>query len=336
MRQTRVPNGYSRVPCTRLFLTCAALCLSAVTAYAGVDVTPTTNPNDLAAALNPTGLTILSVNTLNGAAEQYGTYTNFTTPPITLASGVVLSSGMVAFVSAPADPVLDFPQPSYDMAIPGTPEFDAYGPGHITNFSSSNDVAVLEVTFQLDQPSQIKFDFIFGSVEYPYWTNSYTDSFLVFLDGTDPANQITFDHSNNAVQVGQSFANLVTTADLNTAFADPHGLISNLTTTTAVLAAGEHTLLFEVGDVNDHILDSAVFIANLRTGSGHEGTDPSHEDGDVNLDGTVDGDDVQAFANVLFGVDNDPAHFAAADMNGDDAVDALDVPLFVAAVLAHQ
>jgi hypothetical protein len=62
---------------------------------------------------------------------------------------------------------------------------------------------------------------------------------------------------------------------MNTAFAGPHGLLRSLTTTTSVLAPGSHTLLFEVGDVNDPNLDSAAFIANLRAASGSSGTTPT-------------------------------------------------------------
>jgi hypothetical protein len=134
----------------------------------------------------------------------------------------------------------------------------------------------------LDNPSPIKFDFLFGSVEFPFYTSSFTDSFLVFLDGTGPANQITFDSAGNAVQVGSSFAGLETTGDKNSAFSNPHGIIHHLTTTSAMLADGEHFLIFEIGDVNDHILDSAVFIANLRAEAGTQGTgeteDPPYAD----------------------------------------------------------
>jgi hypothetical protein len=253
------------------------------------------NPSDLQAALGGTGMTIESVTLLNGAAGQYGTYTNYTTQPITIGNGVVLSTGDVSFVGPPADPSLESPQPSYDMQTPGTAEFDAYGPGNIENFQSSNDVAVLRVDFSLDDTYQIKFDFVFGSVEYPSYTSSFTDSFLVFLDGTDPANQITYDQNGTPVQVGSSFSGLVLVADQNTAFADPHGVLA-LTTTTAELDAGNYTLYFEIGDVNDHVLDSAVFIYNLRTGTGDEGTDPTEpEDGDFNFDGVVDAADYVAW-----------------------------------------
>jgi len=245
-------------------------------ADAGVLVTATTNVAALATALNASGLTITSVSIRNGADGQFGTYTDFTTPPITIGDGVVLSSGDVSFVGPPPDPSLDFPQPSYDMGSSNTPEFDAYGPTNIENFTGSYDVAALQVNFHLDTNSPIKFDFIFGSVEYPSWTSQYTDALLVFLDGIDPTNQITFDENHKPVQVGKSFAGAVETADQNTAFADPHGVLPELTTTSALLLAGDHVLLFEVGDVNDALLDSAAFITNLRAEAGDQGTEPTH------------------------------------------------------------
>jgi hypothetical protein len=121
----------------------------------------------------------------------------------------------------------------------------------------------MQVNFTLPTASPVSFEFIFGSVEYPVYTSDFTDAFLAFLDGTGAANQVSFDSNGNPVQVGASFAGLVTTADLNTAFADPHGLIPPLFTTTSTLAAGSHSLLFEVGDVNDAVLDSAAFITDL-------------------------------------------------------------------------
>ncbi|NCA14016.1 MAG: hypothetical protein EBS89_07760, partial [Proteobacteria bacterium] len=87
-----------------------------------------------------------------------------------------MSTGLVASVP----PTLDTQSPDYDPAWPpeylrvdlgsgGTDEFTAYGlqSGAIANFSSVNDVASIEVTFELDEPSNVKFDFVFGSVEYP-------------------------------------------------------------------------------------------------------------------------------------------------------------------------
>jgi hypothetical protein len=240
------------------------LALSASTAYAAVIVTQTTDGTTLGGALGGSGLTINSATAAVGNAAQFGTYTNFNLGPVTIGNGVVLSTGQVGQTPAPANsgslPSTNF---SGNSGVGGTPEFEAYGSGNITNFGDSNDVAKLTVSFTLAAPGKIKFDFIFGSIEFPVFVNQFTDAFLVFLDGTDPGDQITFDNNGNPVQVGTSFASELTTADQNTAFASPHGLISNLTTVSPDLAAGDHTIHFEVGDVNDGQLDSAVFIANF-------------------------------------------------------------------------
>ncbi len=246
---------------------CAAMLASAVT------ITQTTNPVALGAALGGGGgLTVTSVAVNNGAATQFGTYTGFTSPPVTIGDGVVLSTGLVVQTTAAFHSSND--TPSTSTGQPGTAEFDAYGPGHITNFNDSNDVAALLVNFTLSSASQIGFDFVFGSIEFPNFTSNFTDAFLAFVDGTAVSNQIVFDASNNAVQVGNTFASALTTADTNTAFADPHGLVKLQTFTVNQLAAGSHSLIFEIGDVNDHILDSGVFISNLHAGTGTGGTTP--------------------------------------------------------------
>lgn len=283
-------TGLNRIQRLLVLAGTSVITIASVPSLGSVTTTPTTDPDTLRAALNPVGLSIDSVSIHNGVAGQFGTFTNFETLPVTIRPGVVLSSGNVTNLS----PIPGATDPDYDPASPpeqvnnqmtpepdsgGTPEFDAYGgtSGNIENFNASFDVAAMRVDFQLDEDSQVKFDFLFGSVEFPYWTGQFTDSFLVFLDGTTPAHQITLDAAGNAVQVGSSFAGLETTGDLNTAFSEPHALIHHLTTTTARLDAGDHFLIFEIGDVNDHILDSAVFIANLRAETGNEGTEPSDD-----------------------------------------------------------
>lgn len=313
------------------------LLATAITALGSVTTTPTTDTSALGDALGASGgLTIDNVEILNGLPGQFGAYTNFVLPPVTIHSGIVLSSGHVGDLG----PIPGATEPDYDPASPppqvnsqmypfdeagGTPEFDAYGftAGGIENFFGSYDVAALRVDFTLDEDSPVKFDFIFGSVEFPYWTSQFTDAFLVFLDGTAPENQITFDSQGNAVQVGSSFAGLETTADQNSAFSNPHGLVHHLTTTTETLSKGKHFLIFEVGDVNDHILDSAVFIAQLRAEAGDPGTDPTEDClGDLNEDGVVDGADL---AIVLgFWGDDD-----GGDLTGDDITDGADIAIIL-------
>ena len=299
---------------------------------AQVQTTPTMDPAALAHGLHASGLTITSIVIRAGVPGQFGTYTNFERLPVTIRPGIVLSSGNVTNLA----PFPEAQSPDYDPASPpeqvssqmtpepdsgGTLEFDDYGStsGNIQSFNASYDVAALEVHFTLDDSYSIKFDFIFGSVEYPAWTSQFTDAFLVFLDGTAPENQITFDSNGDAVQVASSFAGLETTADLNSAFASPHGLIHHLTTTSPEMDRGEHVLIFEVGDVNDHILDSVAFITNLRTGVGPPGTEPSDDcPADINHDDVANSQDFFDFLPLFFAGDDN------ADFNEDEQVNSQD------------
>lgn len=245
----------------------------ALPAQASIIVNQTTDSATLGSALQGTGVTINSASVVNGADAQFGTYSNFSAPPVTFGDGVVLSTGN-AVDTANAASSSNIPDTNEGQN--GTAEFNNYGPGHIVNFNNSNDVAALRVDFTLATDSAVAFNFIFGSIEYPDYVNNFTDAFLAFLDGTDASNQIVFDNNGKPVQVGSSFESSLTKADVNTAFGDPHGLINSLTTTTNVLSAGDHTIWFEVGDVNDHALDSAVFLSNLHTSDDSSGTTPTN------------------------------------------------------------
>jgi len=313
----------------------------AALAVADVQTTPTVDPGVLAAALRPTGLTINSITIRNGQPGQTGTFGNFNAGPVTIRDGIALSSGSLAAIG----PLAEVHEPGYDPSGPpaavnsamdpnaggGTIEFDTYGDqsNNIQNFNASYDVAAIEVHFTLAEDSQVKFDFIFGSVEFPFYTGDFTDAFLVFLDGTSPNDQVTFDSNGDAVQVGSSFAGLETTADVNTAFASPHALIHHLTTTTARLDAGTHTLIFEVGDVNDQVLDSVAFITALRTGVGTEGTEPSDDcHADFNSSGVVSVQDLFDFLGAYFQLESD------ADFNNSGTISVQDIFDFLGAYFA--
>ena len=255
---------------------CAAI-LSSATFASALSITQTIDGAVLGAVLGGGGgLTIDSVAITNGYAKQFGTYTGFTSGPVTIGDGIVLSTGKVMETTAASNSNNGVQgadtTPNTDTSANGTVAFNAYGPGHIANFTNSNDVAALTVNFSLSVASQVGFDFIFGSVEFPQYTSNFTDAFLAFLDGTDVGNQIVFDASGNAVQVGSTFAGALTTADTNTAFAAPHGLLKLETYTQGELSVGSHSISFQIGDVNDRRLDSAVFISNFRAGDGPGGT----------------------------------------------------------------
>ena len=224
-------------------------------------VTPTTTGATLLGALLPssTGFGTVTAAYDFGTSAQVGTFTGFTSGPVTLpAGGIVLSTGNAANTTAASHSTGD--SPSTNINGSSTPEITAYAPGKITNFTSARDAARLTVSFSLAAASAISFDFVFGSTEYPVYSSQYTDAAYVFLDGA----QVAFDASGAPIQVGANFSSQLTIADTNTAFSSPHGVIGVLTTTSATLAVGTHKLQFEVADTNDGFLDSALFVSNLR------------------------------------------------------------------------
>lgn len=228
-----------------------AMAMSAVSTNSGVALTGALVPN-------PGAFSSINVSQTVGLVSQVGTYSGFNLAPVTIADGVVISSGLVTQTTAAFHSASD--TPSNSLGGGSTAEINAYAPGNIANWSSSQDTSQISISFTLAAPSAVAFDFLFGSIEYPNFVNNYTDAMYAFLDGS----QISFDANGDPVQVGGSFASSLTTADNNSAFADPHGLIGKLTTTSGTLAAGDHTLNIAVADTNDQQLDSAAFLTNFR------------------------------------------------------------------------
>jgi PEP-CTERM motif len=243
-----------------ILLTLVLLGATTISASA-LSVTQTTDSSSLSTALSGgNGLTAISVSINSGNSNQFGTFTGFNSPSFSFQNGIVISTGFAEQTTS--DYHSSDGSPSSNMGYGSTPEFTDYATGRISNFHNAYDVASLKFDFSLASESSIVFKWAFGSVEYPVYTSNFTDSFFAFLDGTSAANQIVFDANNNPVQVGNSFASEVITNDTQTAFSSPHGILS-LTTQSGTLSAGNHSMIFEIGDVNDHVFDSAVFISGI-------------------------------------------------------------------------
>ncbi|RIK66959.1 MAG: hypothetical protein DCC65_08425 [Planctomycetota bacterium] len=99
--------------------------------------------------------------------------------------------------------------------------------------------------------------------------------------------------------------------------------ISNLAGTTGAL-----TFAIYPGSLRG--AGDELLIRNMRL---FDNTVPASAAGDVNLDGSLNGLDVQAFVNVLLGVDTDPVKVFEADMDGSGTVDEADVLPFVSSLL---
>src|SRR6187397_944918 len=134
------------------------LALSAGEASALV-VTNTSDSGALTGALvaNPSNFNSISATYTVGDPAQVGTYTGFTSPPVTIGNGIVLSTGNAVDTVGPYRNDVGDGDVSTGFGAGSTPEINAYAPGHIDGWSSSHDAAVVQVNFNLAAPSAIKF-----------------------------------------------------------------------------------------------------------------------------------------------------------------------------------
>lgn len=136
------------------------------------------------------------------------------------------------------------------------------------------DASVLKVDLSVPSTANcLSFDFKFLSEEYPEWVGSpYNDAFIAELDVSDwstsgssissPSN-FAFDPANNVVSInsvglgGFSLANAAGTT---------YDGATPLLSAAKQVSPGAHSLYLSVFDMGDGILDSAVFLDNLRVG----------------------------------------------------------------------
>lgn len=227
-------------------------------------------PADLVAALLGTGVTVSNV-TYTGVNVAAGTFSGGT-GIVGFASGVILSSGNVAFVPGPntQDSVsgvnTGIGDPALDGLIPGYTTFDA---------------CVLEFDFTCSGTQIIQFQFVFTSEEYNEWVNTaFNDVFGFFLNGTNIAlipgsagtpvsiNNLNCDNPYNPP--AGSFCNLFVNnrcADIPPGNFPCTGVrdtemdgLTVVLTATGTLIPGVNHIKLAIADAGDQVLDSNVFI----------------------------------------------------------------------------
>jgi hypothetical protein len=243
----------------------AGLSLS-LAAHSQLVVTPSTNASALANALAGPGVTI-SNPTLTGAATQQGTFTGGTSL-IGLGSGVILTSGNATL--APG-------QNSGD----GTGE--DVGGGSDTNLATLlstgtiHDANVLQFNFTTST-GNLFFRYVFASDEYNEFVNTdKNDVFGFFVDNVNiaivPGTTNTPVAINNVNCGNPDFPSLPGGAENCALFNnnDPSqgtpafnfeydGFTDVFTASVSNLGTGMHTMKLAIGDVDDGVFDSAVFL----------------------------------------------------------------------------
>ena len=252
----------------------AALCLTQ--AAHAIVVTPTQNATALANALlgaGGTGIVVTGV-TLSGHVQEdfenpgqfwtsSGTYTN-ASGTYGVAAGVVLSTGGVEFYADGPNAADDtsgvFFTPTFQFAA-ATPAQEALldpittvGQDSFQHF----DVTELVVSFDMESGyDNVRFQVVFGSEEYPEYVEvGYFDGFGLFLNGT------------NVAFVASHPVNITHPAMDDLAGTELDGVLAPggtplLTFGGAVNPTG-NTLRFIIGDREDSILDSTVYVSGLE------------------------------------------------------------------------
>lgn len=135
-------------------------------------------------------------------------------------------------------------------------------------FSGAGDVedyTSLAFTFTVTDPTVkgIRFDLVFGSDEYPEYTNSsFVDIAAVYVNGT---NYALFNQQQtqplSILEQNLSAGNFIdnTGGQLDIEYDG----VSTKLEIVAPVVQGVNTIKFAIGDTGDHILDSGLFIANL-------------------------------------------------------------------------
>jgi hypothetical protein len=227
----------------------------AVMAGAGsaATVTQNANPGQLASALLGSGLTIVSAS-FTGSAVAAGTFTGGGST-IGINSGVILSTGNVLTAQGPNN-----------TGGAGT----SLGTAGSPLIGNSFNAAQLDITFTTTTGS-VFFNYAFASEEYNEFANSaFNDQFLLLLNGTNIATLpgtstvVSINTVNGGNPLGtnpqnaQFFVNNPQSGGVNLQF---DGFTTVLTATgTGLDINAQHTLSFLIADVNDGILDSAIFI----------------------------------------------------------------------------
>ncbi|MBY0422094.1 MAG: choice-of-anchor L domain-containing protein [Parvularculaceae bacterium] len=266
---------------TKLQLAVLTAALTASTAVSAATVAiQNNNATQLANAIAGPGVAVTGASIVRGRAEQFGTFTSTTAQPgIGFAGGIVISTGRVDEIgdsNAALSTPFDLQPPSTRdarleaIAAPSSPP-----PNASPNDGVSFDSAALRFNFTLQQTTNLVFDFVFASIEYPEFVGSaYNDVFGFFLD--DGPNLAVLSNgariSVNSINGGNPGGGTPATnpqlyrnnelpdaggRPFDTAF---DGLTTILTISILNVAAGAHNFEFAIADLSDAILDSAIFI----------------------------------------------------------------------------
>ncbi|SEA63328.1 choice-of-anchor L domain-containing protein [Rubrimonas cliftonensis] len=233
------------------------------------------------------------------------------------------------------------------LSQPGDDDLDAAAQAAFSGAGTTNDASVLEFSVTVSNPNVkgVSFDVLFGSDEYPeYSDSSFVDIAAVLVNGVNVAvfnNNVEQPLSviSENLESGNFIDNDFDFSTGDGAFRVEYDGFSPRLSLIAPVKQGVNTFKIGIADTGDSILDSGLFIGNLRTtASGAGGVFVPVNGGDENddLQGSASpeifeaggGDDTIApglgLDVIATGLGADLIEGSLADLDGDTITDFFD------------
>lgn len=268
--------------------------LTAGAVYVPFSVSSGQTAQELVNTLTGTGVTVLNPQ-MNGTCPlgARGKFNFFGPNDLGIDSGIVLTCGTV--VSNPPTvygvngSVGNFASTGFPSAggyAPGDPSLDSllanYGDPTNPNPITTNDACVLEFDF-VPAGDTIKFDYVFGSEEYPeYDCSSFNDVFGFFINGPGYSGlndialipgttiPVAINSINNAANPGSACTSMGTGSPFSQYYVDNianngqqityDGYTTVMTAIAAVTPCDTYHLKLAIADGSDNAYDSGVFL----------------------------------------------------------------------------
>lgn len=204
------------------------------------------------------GITVSNVS-FSGSSQSIGTFTSgFNNGNMGITSGLVLSTGNVTQL------------PGAGSAFCSTNTNGGSDP-QLAPLITQNiyDATVLEFDF-VPVSDTLKFKYVFGSEEYPEFVNSINDVFGFFVSGFNPyggmynnVNVALIPNTTTPITINNVNQNVNSNYYVNNAsgtYVKLDGFTTVLTAWIRVLPCLTYHIKIAIGDAQDHIYDSAVFL----------------------------------------------------------------------------
>ena len=195
--------------------------------------------------------------------------------------------------------------------------------------SASFDASILEFEFTVTQPAdaatdpskrltQVTFDILFGSDEYPEYVGQFVDIAAVYVDDV---NYAFFENGKplSVIQDNLTPGNFYDNKDRALAI-EYDGMSAPLRITGNLTAGSTHKIRIAIADTKDSILDSGIFISNLVAVSDTGDTGVRLNNSDI-LDGGAGADTMSGgFGNDTYIIDNIADVIEEVEGQGTDTV----------------